>query len=71
MEDQDYLEIVKNLEKLPREQLINFVSDYWYNLKLSATEDMKEKTTSDQYTRGKFNMVEVNKIKLLLHYLSM
>lgn len=58
----------RELEKLDKSELVDFIYDYWNDLKTRAIKRTMNKNDSYVETSGRINLTEVNKIKNILTY---
>jgi hypothetical protein len=56
----------KKLEKLDKSELVDFIYDYWSDLKTRAIKRTMNKNDSYVETSGRINLTEVNRINNLL-----
>lgn len=65
------LDFIDNLKKLSKDEIIDLLGNYWYNLKKEAERDMNNK---DGYMIDSFScikMTQVNRLKILTKYQNM
>lgn len=56
----------RELEKLDKSELVDFIYDYWSGLKTRAIKRTMNKNDSYVETSGRINLTEVNRINNLL-----
>lgn len=66
--DDEYLTLIENLRILSKEELVDFISTYWVNLKNEALSNQKDKTNYMVDVFGGIKLTQVNRIRNILYY---
>lgn len=61
--DGEYLKFLSNLRKLSKDELVDFIGDYWIELKEQAINQMNDKRNDFQAESGAIKMTQVNRLK--------
>lgn len=62
-QDEKYLELISNLQKIPNEDLITIISDFWLNLK---TEGINQRE-NESYLADVMSNIKITKANLLFN----
>jgi len=68
--DEQYLEFLNDLRKLNKDELIDFIGDYWIALKEEAENGRKQKDVYMAIEFGNIKLTQVNRLKILAKFKS-
>jgi hypothetical protein len=68
--DEQYLEFLNDLRKLNKDELIDFIGDYWIGLKEEAENNRKQKDVYMATEFGNIKLTQVNRLKIIAKFKS-
>ena len=68
--DEEYLNFLNDLRKLNKDELIDFIGDYWITLKQEAENGKKLKDVYMGVEFANIKLTQVNRLKILAKYKS-